>query len=126
MTAPYSSGWNQLFHLPMIHTDGSTEHEQDLFLTSAPPYMYQVWLLYDDSTPTDFISYILEVFFHKDENSASDLVRTIYHEGQAACGCFTREVAEMKVAHVIDFARANQYPLKCVMRRDHGYVVKKS
>jgi ATP-dependent Clp protease adaptor protein ClpS len=34
------------------------------------------------------------------------------------CGSFTREIAETKVAQVMDFARANEQPLQCTMEQE--------
>ena len=34
------------------------------------------------------------------------------------CGVFTYEIAETKVAQVMDFARANEQPLQCTMEKE--------
>lgn len=92
----------------------------------AHPSMYEVWLLNDDYTPVDFVVFVLEKVFHKQKEEANSLALQTHENGQVSCGAFTREVAETKVMQVIDFARENDYPLKCIMRKSHEYVVKKS
>ncbi len=41
----------------------------------------------------------------------------VHQQGVAVCGVFTYEVAETKVAQVIDFARENQHPLQCTLEK---------
>jgi len=38
-------------------------------------------------------------------------------KGSAVCGVYPYEVAETKVMQVINFAKQNQYPLKCIMKK---------
>ena len=38
--------------------------------------------------------------------------------GVGICGVFTFEVAETKVAQVVEFARQNQHPLQCTMEKE--------
>lgn len=92
---------------------------------SMPP-MYHVWLLKDDYTPMEFVMLTLEKFFHKNKEISVTLAVQAHKEGQVICGLYTREVAESKVIQVIDFARAHEYPLKCVMRKEQPYAIKKS
>ena len=35
-----------------------------------------------------------------------------------SCGVFTYEIAETKVAQVMDFARVNEQPLQCTMEKE--------
>ena len=81
------------------------------------PSLYEVVLLNDDATPMEFVVVVLESVFHKDEESALDITLETHQEGQASCGVFTRDVAETKLTRVIDMARANGFPLKCILHR---------
>jgi ATP-dependent Clp protease adaptor protein ClpS len=89
------------------------------------PSMYSVVMLDDDYTPMDFVVFVLERVFHMPAGEAHTLMLRVHKEGQAVCGSFTREVAETKVMQVIDFARANEYPLKCIMHKSGENVIKK-
>ncbi len=82
------------------------------------PSMYKVLLLNDDYTPMEFVVHVLERFFNKAHEEATQLMLEVHSKGVAACGIFTHEVAETKVAMVMDCARANQHPLQCTMEKE--------
>ena len=83
----------------------------------APPPMYQVWLLNDDYTPMEFVVHVLERFFQKSREQATQIMLHVHHHGVGECGIYTYEVAETKVTQVMDFARQHQHPLQCVMEK---------
>ncbi len=82
------------------------------------PSMYKVLLLNDDYTPMEFVVHILESFFNKNRQEATDIMLHVHRRGVGLCGVFTYEVAETKVAQVMDFARANEQPLQCTMEKE--------
>jgi len=82
------------------------------------PSMYRVLLLNDDYTPMEFVVHILERFFAKTRQEATDIMLHVHRRGVGICGVFTYEVAETKVAQVMDFARANEQPLQCTMEKE--------
>ena len=82
------------------------------------PSMYRVLLLNDDYTPMEFVTYILERFFHKSHEDAFRIMLHVHQNGVGVCGVFTYEVAETKVAQVIETARHHQHPLQCTMEKD--------
>ncbi len=94
-------------------------------MAQPQPSMYSVVMLDDDYTPMDFVVFVLERVFHLASEEANVLMMRVHNNGQAVCGYFTREVAETKVMQVIDFARANDYPLKCIMHKSNEDVIKK-
>lgn len=99
------------------------EHEETgLMLKTRPktkkPSMYKVMLLNDDYTPMEFVVHVVEKFFSKSHQEATDIMLHVHRRGVGICGVFTREVAETKVAQVMDFARANEQPLQCTMERE--------
>jgi ATP-dependent Clp protease adaptor protein ClpS len=81
------------------------------------PSFYRVLLLNDDYTPMEFVVLVLERFFNKDRESATQIMLHVHHHGIGECGIFTYEVAETKVTQVMDFARKHQHPLQCVMEK---------
>ena len=85
--------------------------------TKKPP-MYKVLMLNDDYTPMEFVISLLERFFHKNSDEATQIMLHIHRRGVGICGVFTYEVAETKVNQVVDFARQNQHPLQCTMEKD--------
>ena len=81
------------------------------------PNLYRVLLLNDDYTPMEFVVHVLERFFNKDREAATQIMLHVHHHGVGECGVFTYEVAETKVTQVMDFARKHQHPLQCVMEK---------
>ncbi|RYG12140.1 MAG: ATP-dependent Clp protease adapter ClpS [Caulobacteraceae bacterium] len=82
------------------------------------PSMYRVLLLNDDYTPMEFVVYVLESIFNKGREDATRIMLHVHQNGVGVCGVFTYEVAETKVAQVVDSARRNQHPLQCTMEKD--------
>ncbi|MEM8876886.1 MAG: ATP-dependent Clp protease adapter ClpS [Pseudomonadota bacterium] len=81
------------------------------------PSMYRVLLLNDDYTPMEFVVHVLERFFGKGIDEATQIMLHVHHNGVGECGIYTYEVAETKVTQVMDFARKHQHPLQCVMEK---------
>lgn len=81
------------------------------------PNMYRVLLLNDDFTPMEFVIMILERFFRKTGDEATQIMLHVHNNGVGECGVFTYEVAETKVTQVMDFARKNQHPLQCILEK---------
>ena len=81
------------------------------------PNMYRVLLLNDDFTPMEFVVHVLERFFQKNRDQATQIMLHVHQHGVGECGVFTYEVAETKVTQVMDFARQNEHPLQCVMEK---------
>jgi ATP-dependent Clp protease adaptor protein ClpS len=81
------------------------------------PNMYRVLLLNDDYTPMEFVIAILQSFFNKNPEEATQIMLHVHHNGVGECGVYTYEIAETKVAQVMDHARKNQHPLQCIMEK---------
>ncbi|GBR01972.1 ATP-dependent Clp protease adapter ClpS [Acetobacter oeni] len=82
------------------------------------PSMYKVLMLNDDYTPMEFVVHVLERFFNKTRDEATNIMLHVHKKGVGVCGVFTYEVAESKVTLVMDLARQNQHPLQCTIERD--------
>lgn len=82
------------------------------------PSLYRVLLLNDDFTPMEFVVHVLEHFFHKSYDEATQIMLHVHQKGIGVCGVFTHEVAETKVNQVTDFARRHQHPLQCTMEKE--------
>lgn len=102
--------------------DQEHQHQQGVAVAPArpklsPPPMFQVVLLNDDYTPMDFVVEILRVFFGMDQERAVQVMLHVHTRGKGVCGVFSREVAETKVAHVNEYARAHHHPLLCSLEK---------
>jgi len=105
------------------HTPDDSHIEDDaLMLEARPktkkPAMYKVLLLNDDYTPMEFVVHVVEKFFSKNRAESTDIMMNVHRRGVGICGVFTFEIAETKVAQVMDFARANEQPLQCTMEKE--------
>jgi len=82
------------------------------------PSLYRVLVLNDDYTPMEFVVYVLERFFNKTREGATRIMLHVHQSGVGVCGIYSYEVAETKVAQVLDLARRNQHPLQCTMEKE--------
>jgi ATP-dependent Clp protease adaptor protein ClpS len=117
------------FKLPLIHMgDGSEDGDDRSGLAGElvveeskadlkAPSLYRVLMLNDDFTPMEFVVEVLELFFNMAREQATQVMLTVHTQGKAACGVFTRDVAETKSAQVMRFARENQHPLLCEIEK---------
>jgi len=81
---------------------------------TKPPQMYQVVLLNDDYTPMEFVVVVIQEFFNKDRETATQIMLKIHLDGKGVCGVFSKDVAATKVDQVTEAARKNGHPLQCV------------
>jgi ATP-dependent Clp protease adaptor protein ClpS len=79
------------------------------------PELFKVLLLNDDYTTMDFVVEVLESVFNKAPAEAYRIMMAVHHQGQGLCGVYPFEVAETKVATVVDLARSHGFPLRAAM-----------
>ena len=82
---------------------------------TEPPRMYQVILLNDDYTPMEFVVMVLQEYFNRDLETATQIMLKIHHEGRGVCGVYSKDVAATKVELVLAAARRGGHPLQCTM-----------
>jgi len=82
------------------------------------PSMYKVLMLNDDYTPMEFVVHVLESFFGKSREEATQIMLHVHQRGVGVCGVYTYEVAETKVTQVIDYARKHEHPLQCTLEKE--------
>ena len=83
-----------------------------------PPPMFKVILLNDDFTPMDFVVTVLQTFFSKNREQATQIMLKVHMDGAGVCGVYPNDVASTKVEQVVAFARQHQHPLQCVMEEN--------
>ena len=98
--------------------------QKPLFLKKAEkikekfPPMYKILLLNDDFTPMEFVIEVLKIFFSMNQEQATRIMLKVHTEGVGLCGVYTSDIACTKVNQVVEFARKNQHPLRCVMEEN--------
>ena len=82
---------------------------------TQPPSLYQVVMLNDDYTPMEFVVWVLQQYFQRDLESATQIMLKIHHEGRGVCGVYPQDIAATKVELVLSAARRDGHPLQCIM-----------
>ncbi len=80
-----------------------------------PPSMYHVYLLNDDYTPMEFVVAIIQEYFNKDRENATQIMLMVHRDGKGMCGAYPKDIASTKVELVLTHARKAGHPLQCVM-----------
>ncbi len=80
-----------------------------------PPSMYKVILLNDDYTPMEFVVDVIQRFFSRTREQATQIMLKVHTEGTGVCGVYPHGIAETKTNQVLDYAREYQHPLQCTM-----------
>jgi len=81
---------------------------------TRPPRLYQVVMLNDDYTPMEFVVIVIQEFFGKDLETATQIMLKVHLDGRGVCGVYSRDVAITKVNQVLDAANKAGHPLQCV------------
>ncbi|PPC81401.1 MAG: ATP-dependent Clp protease adapter ClpS [Methylotenera sp.] len=94
-------------------------HENDIALkpeVAKPklPPMFKVLLLNDDYTPMEFVVEVIERFFNKSREQATQIMLKVHTEGAGICGIYPQDIAETKMNQVVSYARQSQHPLQCI------------
>ena len=67
--------------------------------------------------PAKATAEFLQMFFKMNLEDATRVMLHVHQRGVGVCGIFPYEVAETKVAQVMDFARKNEHPLQCTLEK---------
>ena len=81
------------------------------------PSLYRVILMNDDYTPMDFVIHVIQKFFGKTTEEATEIMLAVHQKGAGVCGTFSYEIAETKTHQVNQYSRQNRHPLKCTMEK---------
>jgi ATP-dependent Clp protease adaptor protein ClpS len=101
----------------MAKTNESTVVETTATRQKPPP-LYKVLLLNDDFTPMEFVVVVLQQFFSKSREQATQIMLKVHNNGIGLCGIYPHDIAETKVNQVTAFAREHQHPLQCIMEEE--------
>lgn len=99
---------------PSTGDDGGSVVLERRTQKTKPPQMYQVVMLNDDYTPMEFVIVVIQEFFGKDRETATQIMLKIHLDGKGICGVYSRDVAATKVDQVQEAARQAGHPLQCV------------
>lgn len=94
---------------------GGVAVEEDTELKHPDEYL--VILLNDDYTTQDFVVMVLMDIFHRDFPEAYRIMMDVHRRGRGVVGTYSWDIANTKVGQVHAIARANGFPLKCVVEK---------
>ncbi|HBS41445.1 MAG TPA: ATP-dependent Clp protease adapter ClpS [Oceanospirillales bacterium] len=105
-------------NLSLSNEDTHHDHDSGTVVQESKPElkrpaMYSVVMLNDDYTPMEFVVEVLQTFFSKTPEQATQIMLTVHTKGSAVCATYTKDVAETKAALVNQYARDCQHPLMC-------------
>ena len=82
------------------------------------PSMYKVLMLNDDYTPMEFVIEVLEKYFGKKQDEATQIMLHVHQKGIGVCGVYTYEIAETKAVQVTNYARKYEHPLQLQLEKE--------
>ncbi|MDP2154171.1 MAG: ATP-dependent Clp protease adapter ClpS [Methylotenera sp.] len=94
--------------------ESNTALKPEVAKPKLPP-MFKVLLLNDDYTPMEFVVEVIEHFFNKSREQATQIMLKVHTEGAGVCGVYPQDIAETKMNQVISHARTSQHPLQCII-----------
>src|SRR6185295_13256602 len=102
--------------------DPEFEREEDFAVEERRkkkrPRRWRVILHNEDYTTMEFVVHVLMTHFHKPPAEATQIMLQVHRKGAGVAGVYSKEVAETKMAEVMDEARANGMPLKLTVEPD--------
>jgi ATP-dependent Clp protease adaptor protein ClpS len=98
--------------------DGGVAVEKETQHKIDKPRLWKVMLHNDNYTTMDFVVNVLVSVFRKSEGEAVRIMLDVHYKGLGIVGVYPREVAETKVARVLQLAQEAQFPLLCTMERE--------
>lgn len=98
--------------MPIEREGGSDVGVKEAIPSIAEPPKFAVMLYNDDYTTMEFVVEVLTEDFRKSTEEAMAIMLKVHHDGKAVAGIYSFDIAETKVAKVIEKARRAGFPLK--------------
>ena len=112
--------------VPMTMSEGDKPNEDNvggnIKLETNPktkiPALYRVLMMNDDYTPMEFVIEVLEKFFQKNREAATEVMLHVHQRGVGVCGIYTYDLAETKAMQVMNYARKYEHPLQVQLEKE--------
>ena len=82
------------------------------------PALYRVLMMNDDYTPMEFVIEVLEKFFQKNREEATQIMLHVHQRGVGVCGVYAYDLAETKAMQVMNYARKYEHPLQVQLEKE--------
>ena len=99
---------------PEFETDVLTDSETKL----EKPKLFKVLLHNDDFTTMEFVVFVLEYVFNRNDSDAFAIMLKVHQEGLGIAGIYPYEIATMKAEKTMNLAKAREYPLLCTVEEE--------
>src|SRR5258706_16478860 len=101
---------------PEIDADSEVLTEQETKLEK--PKLFKGLLHNDDFTTMEFVVFILQYVFNRDEPEALTIMLKVHNEGIGIAGIYPYEIANMKKQKAVNLAKAREFPLLCTVEEE--------
>lgn len=101
---------------PDIDGGGEVMTESDIKLER--PKLFKVILHNDDFTTMDFVVFVLQYVFKRDESESITIMLKVHNEGLGIAGIYPYEIANMKAQKAMNLAKAREFPLLCTVEEE--------
>src|SRR4029077_15689149 len=79
------------------------------------PKLFKVILHNDDFTTMDFVVFILQYVFNRNDADAITIMLKVHNEGVGVAGIYPYEIAKTKADKSMNLAKAREFPLLCTV-----------
>ena len=113
-------------NIPLTMNEGDKSNEDNVAgnikLETNPktkiPALYRVLMMNDDYTPMEFVIEVLEKFFQKNREAATEIMLHVHQRGVGVCGIYTYDLAETKAMQVMNYAQKYEHPLQVQLEKE--------
>ncbi len=101
---------------PDIDAGGEVITESETKLEK--PKLFKVILHNDDFTTMEFVVFVLQYVFNREDIDAFSIMLKVHNEGIGIAGIYPYEIATMKSEKAMNLAKAREYPLLCTVEEE--------
>ncbi len=98
--------------------DGGSEVITETKTRLEKPKLFKVLLHNDDFTTMEFVVFVLQYVFSRDEAEAFTIMLKVHTKGIGVAGLYPYEIATMKSEKAMNLAKAREYPLLCTVEEE--------
>ncbi len=98
--------------------DGGSEVLEETKTRLEKPKLFKVILHNDDFTTMEFVVFVLQYVFGRDEPESFAIMLRVHNEGIGVAGLYPYEIATMKSEKAINLAKSREYPLLCTVEEE--------
>jgi ATP-dependent Clp protease adaptor protein ClpS len=92
--------------------------EEKIKVVVSEPKNWKVIVLNDDSTPMEFVIFVLIDIFKHTQDTARDIMLQVHETGSGIAGIYSFEIAEAKAVEATNIARTNGHPLQIKLEEE--------